>query len=62
MSFHCTRWQNLKYARDLLTLLERDALAMKNIARRQETQVSLNRQRELLEQVTDRLADLTEVS
>lgn len=46
----------------LLTRLQQDALSIKVHARRQETQADLNRKRDLLEQVTDRLRDLEELS
>ncbi|KAI3398486.1 hypothetical protein diail_9168 [Diaporthe ilicicola] len=53
---------NIDYARLLLTRLQQDALGIKVHARRQEIQADLNRKRDLLEQVTDRLRDLEELS
>ncbi|KAL1874271.1 hypothetical protein Daus18300_003635 [Diaporthe australafricana] len=53
---------NIDYARLLLTRLQQDALGIKVHARRQKTQADLNRKRDLLEQVTDRLRDLEELS
>ncbi|KAG6364873.1 hypothetical protein INS49_006477 [Diaporthe citri] len=53
---------NIDYARLLLTRLQQDALGIKVLARRQEVQADLNRKRDLLEQVTDRLRDLEELS
>lgn len=54
--------QNIDYARLLLTRLQQDALGIKVLARRQEIQADLNRKRDLLEQVTDRMRDLEELS
>ena len=54
--------QNIDYARLLLTRLQQDALSIKVHARRQEIQADLNRKRDLLEQVTDRMRDLEELS
>lgn len=54
--------QNIDYARLLLTRLQQDALGIKVLARRQEVQADLNRKRDLLEQVTDRMRDLEELS
>lgn len=54
--------QNIDYARQLLTRLQQDALGIKVLARRQEVQTDLNRKRDLLEQVTDRMRDLEELS
>jgi hypothetical protein len=56
------RRQNIDYARLLLTRLQQDALGIKVHARRQEVQAELNRKRELLEQVTERIRDLEELS
>lgn len=53
--------QNIDYARLLLTRLQQDALGIKVLARRQEVQADLNRKRDLLEQVTDRMRDLEEL-
>lgn len=54
--------QNIDYARLLLTRLQQDALGIKVHARRQEVQADLNQKRDLLEQVTDRMRDLEELS
>ncbi|KAK1750687.1 hypothetical protein QBC47DRAFT_393256 [Echria macrotheca] len=54
--------QNVRYAQSLLTKLEQDALAVKIHARRQELQSDLNRKRETLEQISDRLGDLAELA
>lgn len=54
--------QNIDYARLLLTRLQQDALGIKVHTRRQEVQADLNRKRDLLEQVTDRMRDLEELS
>ncbi|KAL7626903.1 hypothetical protein AAE478_003677 [Parahypoxylon ruwenzoriense] len=53
---------NLEYARTLLTKLEQDALGVKVHARRQEIQADLNRKRDVLEQVAERLGELEEIS
>ncbi|KAK2604855.1 hypothetical protein N8I77_007751 [Diaporthe amygdali] len=53
---------NIDYARLLLTRLQQDALGIKVHARRQEIQADLNRKRDLLEQVTERVRDLEELS
>ncbi|KAI1340484.1 hypothetical protein F5Y15DRAFT_41058 [Xylariaceae sp. FL0016] len=53
---------NLQYARNLLTTLEQDALAVKVSARRQETQADLNQQRDIYEKVAERLRELEELS
>ncbi|KAK3301580.1 uncharacterized protein B0T15DRAFT_497300 [Chaetomium strumarium] len=51
---------NVNYARSLLTKLEQEALAVKIVGRRQETQADLVRKRELLDQISERLSDLAE--
>ncbi|KAK4242412.1 hypothetical protein C8A03DRAFT_40227 [Achaetomium macrosporum] len=51
---------NVNYARSLLTKLEQEAVAVKIVARRQETQAELVRKRELLDQISGRLSDLAE--
>ena len=56
------RRQNIDYARLLLTRLQQDALGIKVHARRQEVQADLNWKRDLLDQVTDRIRDLEELS
>ncbi|KAK4639730.1 hypothetical protein QC761_710920 [Podospora bellae-mahoneyi] len=53
--------RNITYARSLLTKVEQDTLGIKIHARRQDLQGDLVRKRELLEQLAERLADLTEV-
>ena len=53
---------NIRYAQSLLTKLEQEALAVKINARRQELQSDLNRKRETLEQVADRISDLAEIA
>ncbi|KAM5345403.1 hypothetical protein ACJ41O_011265 [Fusarium nematophilum] len=53
---------NLEYARNSLTKLEHDALAIKAPGRRAEVQADLNRKRELLELLLDRLEDLRQVA
>ncbi|KAI8634965.1 hypothetical protein F5Y19DRAFT_132148 [Xylariaceae sp. FL1651] len=54
--------QNLEYARTLLTKLEQDALAVKVHSKRQEMQTDLNQKREILEQLTERLRELEDIS
>lgn len=56
------RRQNIDYARLLLTRLQQDALGIKAHARRQEVQADLNRKRDFLEQVMERMRDLEELS
>ncbi|KAJ4292171.1 hypothetical protein N0V88_005800 [Collariella sp. IMI 366227] len=51
---------NINHARSLLTRLEQEALAVKILARRQETQADLVRKRETLDQLSERLSDLAE--
>ena len=46
----------------MLTRLEQDAVGIKIHARRQEVQADLNRKRETLDDVAERLRDLEEVS
>ncbi|KAF5027869.1 hypothetical protein F66182_10 [Fusarium sp. NRRL 66182] len=53
---------NLEYARNSLTKLEHDALAIKAPGRRAEVQADLNGKRELLELLLDRLEDLRQVA
>ncbi|KAF4332535.1 hypothetical protein FBEOM_13666 [Fusarium beomiforme] len=53
---------NLEYARNSLTKLEQDALAIKAPGRRAEVQGDLNGKRELLELLLDRLEDLRQVA
>jgi hypothetical protein len=53
--------QNIQYARSLLTKLELDALGIKVLSRRQEWQADLNRKRDFLDQVTERIKDLEEI-
>ncbi|KAK3944284.1 synaptobrevin [Diplogelasinospora grovesii] len=53
---------NITYAQSLLTKLEQEALGVKILARRNELQVDLNRKRELLEELTERITDLAELS
>ncbi|KAM7220766.1 hypothetical protein V8F06_003835 [Rhypophila decipiens] len=53
---------NITYARTLLTKLEQDALGTKILVRRQDQQTDLNRKRELLDQITERLSDLAEMA
>ncbi|KAG5813493.1 hypothetical protein H9Q74_003299 [Fusarium xylarioides] len=53
---------NLEYARNSLTKLESDALGIKAPGRRAEVQSDLNRKRELLELLLDRLEDLRQVA
>ncbi|KAI1051457.1 hypothetical protein LB506_003274 [Fusarium annulatum] len=53
---------NLEYARNSLTKLEHDALGIKAPGRRAEVQSDLNRKRELLELLLDRLEDLRQVA
>ncbi|KAK2062458.1 synaptobrevin [Colletotrichum caudatum] len=52
---------NLNYARSLLTRTEQDAMHIKLLSRRQEMQADLNRKRELLERLVDRMHDLEQV-
>ena len=54
--------QNVAYARSLLTRLEKEALAVKVHARRQDAQADLARKREVLDQVSERLSDLAELA
>ncbi|EKJ73512.1 hypothetical protein NXS19_009210 [Fusarium pseudograminearum] len=53
---------NLEYARNALSKLEHDALAIKAPSRRAEVQGDLNGKRELLELLLDRLEDLRQVA
>ncbi|KAK7415866.1 hypothetical protein QQX98_005555 [Neonectria punicea] len=53
---------NLEYARSSLTKLEHDALGIKAPGRRSEVQGDLNRKRELLELLLDRVEDLREMA
>ncbi|KAB5570793.1 synaptobrevin [Coniochaeta sp. 2T2.1] len=53
---------NIDHARLLLTRLEQEALATKVHPRKQDLAVDLNRKRELLEQLTERLHDLEEIA
>ncbi|KAM7199072.1 hypothetical protein V8F20_005890 [Naviculisporaceae sp. PSN 640] len=53
---------NISYARTLLTKLEQDALGIKIHVRRQDLQTDLNRKRELLDQINERLSDLAEMA
>ncbi|KAK2050845.1 synaptobrevin [Colletotrichum somersetense] len=52
---------NLNYARSLLTRTEQDAMHIKLLSRRQEMQADLNRKRELLERLVDRMHDLEQL-
>ncbi|KAF4824901.1 hypothetical protein CGCSCA5_v000896 [Colletotrichum siamense] len=52
---------NLDYARSLLTRVEQEALNVKLLARRQDMQADLNRKRELLERLVDRMHDLEQL-
>ncbi|KAF3806168.1 hypothetical protein GCG54_00005929 [Colletotrichum gloeosporioides] len=52
---------NLEYARSLLTRVEQEALHVKLLARRQDMQADLNRKRELLERLVDRMHDLEQL-
>ncbi|KAF6827366.1 synaptobrevin [Colletotrichum plurivorum] len=52
---------NLEYARSLLTRVEQEALQVKQLSRRQEMQADLNRKRELLERLVDRMHDLEQL-
>ncbi|KAJ4012191.1 hypothetical protein NW752_004585 [Fusarium irregulare] len=53
---------NLEYARNVLSKLEHDALAIKAPSRRAEVQGDLNGKRETLEVLLDRLEDLKQVA
>ncbi|KAH7326413.1 putative synaptobrevin protein [Stachybotrys elegans] len=53
---------NLDHARSLLSRLEQDALTIKAPHRRSEVQGTLNRQREILEQLLDRLEDYRKIA
>ncbi|KAK0711582.1 hypothetical protein B0H67DRAFT_611635 [Lasiosphaeris hirsuta] len=53
---------NIRYAQSLLTKLEQEAIAVKVHARRHEMQADLNRKREALDQLVDRLNDLAEIA
>ncbi|CAG7562957.1 unnamed protein product [Fusarium equiseti] len=53
---------NLEYARNVLSKLEHDALAIKAPSRRAEVQGDLNGKREILEVLLDRLEDLKQVA
>lgn len=57
-----TKFQNLEYARTLLTKLEQDALAVKVQVRRQELQADLARKRDVFEQLAERLRELEDLS
>lgn len=54
-------FQNLGFARSSLTKLEQDALGIKAPGRRSEVQGDLNKKREVLELLMDRLQDLRQV-
>ncbi|ROT42842.1 synaptobrevin [Sodiomyces alkalinus F11] len=53
--------QNLDYARQLLTRLEQEALGVKLHSKKLETQSDLNRKRDLLERLMDRMHDLEQL-
>lgn len=53
--------KNLDFARASLTKLEQDALGIRAPGRRSEVQGDLNKKRELLEVLVDRLEDLRQV-
>jgi ATP-dependent protease HslVU (ClpYQ) peptidase subunit len=53
---------NIDHARTLLTKLEQEALATKIHPRKQDLVTDLNRKRELLEQLTERVRDLEEIA
>ncbi|KAK3357227.1 hypothetical protein B0T25DRAFT_538596 [Lasiosphaeria hispida] len=53
---------NIRYAQSLLTKLEQEAIAVKVHARRHEMQADLNRKREALDQLADRMSDLAEIA
>ncbi|KAH6890479.1 hypothetical protein B0T10DRAFT_485990 [Thelonectria olida] len=53
---------NLDYARTSLTKLEQDAMGIKAPGRRAEVQGDLNRKRDLLEMLLDRLEDIREMA
>ncbi|GKT46733.1 uncharacterized protein ColSpa_06914 [Colletotrichum spaethianum] len=52
---------NLDYARSLLTRVEQEAMHIKLLSRRQDMQADLNRKRELLERLVDRMHDLEQL-
>ncbi|EFQ25049.1 synaptobrevin [Colletotrichum graminicola M1.001] len=52
---------NLNYARSLLTRIEQEAMHIKLLSRRQDMQADLNRKRELLERLVDRMHDLEQL-
>nr|XP_036575362.1 Protein transport protein use1 [Colletotrichum truncatum]KAF6781920.1 Protein transport protein use1 [Colletotrichum truncatum] len=52
---------NLEYARSLLTRVEQETLHVKTLSRRQEIQADLNRKREILERLMDRMHDLEQL-
>ncbi|GJC80731.1 protein transport protein use1 [Colletotrichum liriopes] len=52
---------NLDYARSLLTRVEQEAMHVKLLSRRQDMQADLNRKRELLERLMDRMHDLEQL-
>ncbi|TID02146.1 Protein transport protein use1 [Colletotrichum higginsianum] len=52
---------NLDYARSLLTRVEQEAMHVKLLSRRQDMQADLNRKRELLERLVDRMHDLEQL-
>ncbi|KAK1599004.1 synaptobrevin [Colletotrichum navitas] len=52
---------NLNYARSLLTRIEQEAMHIKLLSRRQDMQADLNRKRELLERLVDRMQDLEQL-
>ncbi|KAK1965794.1 synaptobrevin [Colletotrichum sublineola] len=52
---------NLDYARSLLTRVEQEAMHIKLLSRRQYMQADLNRKRELLERLVDRMHDLEQL-
>ncbi|TDZ18623.1 hypothetical protein Cob_v008466 [Colletotrichum orbiculare MAFF 240422] len=52
---------NLEYARSLLTRVEQETLHVKLLSRRQDMQVDLNRKRDLLERLFDRMHDFEQL-
>lgn len=55
------RGQNLAYARSVLTRLEQESMGLKAHLLRQDVQSDLNRKREVLEVLMDRMRDLSKV-
>ncbi|OLN95548.1 Protein transport protein use1 [Colletotrichum chlorophyti] len=52
---------NIEYARSLLTRVEQETLNVKQLSRKQDMQADLNRKRDLIERLVDRMHDLEQL-